>query len=132
MHDSEFKLPSNRSFGYFFTIVFLIASVYSYYVNSIFWLFTLSPVCISLLIITILKAEILLPFNKFWFRFGLILGIVFSPIIIGVIFFGIITPISILMRVFGRDELNIKFLKKSSYWIKRDSLIQKDFFNNQF
>lgn len=132
MNNSLLQLPSNQRFGYFFTIVFLIAAVYSYYINNNFWLFTLSGICIALLITTILKAEILMPLNKCWFRFGLILGMVFRPIIMGIIFFGIFTPIAILIRLFGRDELNIKFLKKSSYWIRREASIQDDFFNHQF
>lgn len=132
MKNSEIKLPSNRSFGYFFTIVTLIASVYSFYVNSNFWLFTFSTICTAFLVITILKSEILMPLNKLWFRFGLILGMVFRPIIMGLVFFGIFTPIAILIRFFGRDELNVKFFKKSSYWIKRDGSIQDDFFNQQF
>jgi len=65
-------------------------------------------------------------------EFGLVLGKIFSPIVLGIIFFGLFTPISILMRIFGRDELRLKFIKKNSYWREyKDQNVDKDF-KNQF
>ena len=125
-------LPSNKNFGYFFTIIFFGLSVYFYfkeiniafYISGVFFLI--------LFLITSFKADILRPFNKLWMNFGLFLGMIVSPIVIGVIFFFIFTPIGIFMRLFGRDELLLKIKNKPSYWIKRDDDIHPNSFKNQF
>ena len=85
-----------------------------------------------LLFVTIVKADVLLPLNKLWFRFGLLLSTIVSPIVLGVIFFGIFTPIAVLMRMSGRDELRLKFNNKASHWISRSPPIQSDTFKHQF
>jgi hypothetical protein len=76
--------------------------------------------------------NILRPLNLIWMSLGLVLGTFISPIVMGIIFFFIFTPISILMRLIGRDELNLRFKKKQSYWIKRTSMDQNSSFKNQF
>ncbi len=83
-------------------------------------------------LITFFKADILRPLNKLWMSIGLVLGMIVSPIVMGFIFFVIFTPIGILMRFFGRDELLLRFKKKSSYWTKRNDDIQSNSFRNQF
>ena len=132
MSISDVELPSNRKFGFFFTAVFLIAAAYSYYVNSTGWLYTLGLIGTIFFVVTITKADILLPLNKLWMKFGLLLGMVVSPIVMGAIFFGIFTPVAILMRLFGRDELRLKFNKKTSHWLPRNDALQSDSFKNQF
>ena len=64
--------------------------------------------------------------------FGFLLGIIVSPIIMGLIFFGIFTPIAILMRLFGRDELRLRFKKQSSHWVIKDNDLQSETFKQQF
>jgi polyferredoxin len=85
-----------------------------------------------LFLVTLVKADLLLPLNKLWMRFGLLLGMIVSPIVLGVIFFGLFTPITFLMRLSGRDELRLKFKQKNTHWITRDDMIQADSFKNQF
>lgn len=132
MKFSEVELPSNKKFGLFFTSIFGLAALY-FYVTSLFSLaYTLAAVSIIFLVVTIVKNEILLPFNKMWMRFGLLLSIIISPIVLGTIFFGLFAPIAILMRLNGRDELRLKFNKKPSHWIPRSQPIQPETFKNQF
>lgn len=83
-------------------------------------------------LVTLFKAEILRPLNKLWMGFGLVLEMIVSPIVMGAIFFIIFTPIGILMRFFGRDELILQFKKKPTFWIKRNEDIQSNSFRRQF
>jgi len=126
------ELPSNRKFGLFFTAVFLIAAAYSYRINSHAWLYVLGGLGVAFLIITLVNSEVLLPLNKLWMKFGLILGMIVSPVMMGVIFFVIFTPIAISMRLCGRDVLRLRLKKKSSHWVSRETEAQSGTFKNQF
>ena len=130
--DFKTDLPSNRKFGLFFTAVFLAASVYFYIQANAIVVFTFGGLAIIFLLVTIVKAEVLLPLNKLWMGLGHLIGMFVSPLVLGFIFFGIFTPIGFIMRFFGRDELRLQFKEKRSYWIKRE--IEKEFnsFKNQF
>jgi len=132
MNVDNFNLPSNRKFGVFFTFVFAVTAAYFYYTENITWAYAFITISLSFLIITLVKSDVLLPLNKLWMRLGLLLGMIVSPIVLGIIFFGLFTPIAILMRVSGRDELKLKFNKKSSYWIARSEPINSSSFKNQF
>ena len=132
MKFSEIKLPSNRKFGFFFTIIFLIISAYFFFNESYKSGYFFLLISIIFFIITILKAELLLPLNKLWMRIGLLLGMIVSPIVLGIIFFGLFTPIAMLMRLCGRDELRLKFTQKTSHWILRKESINAESFKNQF
>ena len=132
MKISEIELPSNKKFGFFFTFVFAVASAYFYKTASASWAYTFGLASLSFLIITTGKAEILLPLNKLWMRFGHLLGMIVSPIVLGVIFFGLFTPIAFVMRLSGRDELRLKFLKKPSHWMPRSEPIKSESFKHQF
>ena len=79
-----------------------------------------------------INPKILLPLNKLWMKIGILLGMIVSPIIMGLIFFGIFTPIAFFMRLFGRDELRLRFKKKETHWISRNNFNVFDFFNKQF
>ena len=125
-------LPSNQKFGYFFTFVFLITSIYFYFRENSMAFYVLGTCSIFFFLVTLFKAEILKPLNKLWMGFGLVLGMIVSPIVMGVIFFMIFTPIGILMRLFGRDELLLQFKDKSSYWTKRHEDILSNSFRRQF
>jgi len=132
INNSNVVLPSNLKFGYFFSFVFLIASIYFYFreINMTFYI--LGTCSIVFFLITFFKADILRPLNKLWMSFGLFLGMIVSPIVMGAIFFIIFTPIGILMRLFGRDELLLKFKIKPSYWTNRNEDIHSNSFRNQF
>ena len=132
MKVGNLDLPSNRNFGFFFTFVFAVTAAYLYYTEYITWAYAFITIALSFLIVTLVKSDVLLPLNKLWMRLGLLLGMIVSPIVLGIIFFGLFTPIAILMRLSGRDELKIKFNKKSSYWITRSEPINSGSFKNQF
>ena len=126
------KLPSNRKFGYFFSTFFLCAGFYSFYsVNTILGNI-LFIIAVLFIFTTYFKSELLLPLNKLWMGFGLLLGRIISPIILGIIFFGLFTPYGIIMKIFGRDELRLKIKKEKSYWIKRSYTDKQSDFNRQF
>ena len=129
---SQVELPSNRKFGFFFVAVFLLAAFYSYYITSYLWLITFGTICIILLIITLINADLLTSLNKLWMKIGLLLGMVVSPLVMGLIFFGIFTPTAVLMRISGRDELRLRSSNKASYWLKRDTASQSNAFKNQY
>ena len=131
-NDLKTELPSNRKFGFFFTVVFLVASAYFYMKTNTIGIYTFGGLAIIFLLITIIKAELLLPVNKIWMSLGHLIGMFVSPIVLGLIFFGIFTPIGFMMRIFGRDELQLKFREKSSYWIKRETALDPNSFKNQF
>ena len=115
----DIKISSNRSFGIVFFIVFLLIALYplSYSGEIRVW-----SVIISLifLVLGLLNSKILTPLNKLWFKFGILLGRMVSPIIMGIIFFLVVTPIALIMRIFGKDLLNLKFNKNQSYWIEKN------------
>lgn len=133
MNFSNVELPSNRKFGFFFTAVFALVGTYFFSEGSSTLTYLLWGLATIFLLVTILKAELLLPLNKLWIRFGLLLGMVVSPIVLGVIFFGLFTPISLLMRLFGRDELRLKLVGRVSHWKDRSTeSIQAGAFKHQF
>ena len=130
--NNDIELPSNHKFGYFFTFIFLIASMYFLFIEFNMAFYVLGTCSIVFFLVTLFKAEILKPLNKLWMSFGLVLGMIVGPIVMGVIFFAIFTPIGILMRLFGRDELLLQFKDKSSYWTKRHEDIHSNSFRRQF
>jgi len=125
----DIKISSNRSFGIIFFLVFLLIGLYPLtYDGDI----RIEFVIISLifLVLGLLNSKILTPLNKLWFRFGIFLGRIISPIIMGIIFFLVVTPTGLIMRVFGKDLLNLKYNKNKSYWIEKNG--QKSKMKNQF
>ena len=132
MKFSNVTLPSNKKFGSFFAFIFGLAALY-FYVNAAMSLAcSMAFASAVFVVVTIVKADVLLPLNKLWMRFGLLLGMLVSPIVLGVIFFMMFTPIAVLMRMSGRDELRLKFKNKASHWISRSAPIQSDSFKYQF
>ena len=132
MKFSEIELPSNRKFGFFFTFVFVMVAAYFYYAANVSWTYVFISAAFAFLLVTLLKSDALLPLNKLWMRFGLLLGMIASPIVLGVIFFGLFTPIAMLMRLSGRDELRLKYAQKTSHWISRGDPIKSESFKHQF
>ena len=132
MKFSEIELPSNRKFGFFFTCVFAVAAAYFFNSPNITLAYSLIAASLLFLVITLVKNDILLPLNKLWMRFGILLSMIVSPIVLGIIFFGLFTPIAMLMRLSGRDELRLKFAQKASHWISRGEPIKSESFKHQF
>ena len=132
MNSNTIVLPSNYKFGIFFTLIFFIVFIYFLYHNYSYLYFFFGSLSLVFLIVTVTNANVLLPLNKLWFKFGVLLGKIVSPFVMGLIFFGIFTPIAFFMRFFGRDELRIKMNYKTSYWILRNETIKSDSFKNQY
>ena len=132
MKPLELELPSNKKFGYSFTLIFLISGGYCYSNSYIFPAIILIIIAVIFFLVTLINADLLLALNKLWMRFGLLLGMIVSPIVLSLIFFGLFTPIALIMRLSGRDELRLKFKKKNSHWILRKEPILADSFKNQF
>ena len=125
----DIKISSNRSFGIVFFIVFLLIALYplSYSGEVRVWSATISLI---FLVLGLSNSKILTPLNKIWFKFGILLGKIISPLIMGIIFFLVVTPIGLIMRVFRKDVLNLKYNENQSYWIEKNS--PKSKMKNQF
>ena len=123
------KISSNRSFGIVFFVVFLIISLFPLINDGNLRIWSLI-VSIIFLILGLINSNILTPLNKIWFKFGLFLGKIISPIVMGLIFFLVVTPIGILMRILKKDLLNLKMNNNKSYWIEKSE--PKSKMKNQF
>ena len=122
MKKASVKIPSNKSFGFLFFIVFLVISLWPLKSQEDLRLWALI-LSLIFLILGVLNSKLLTPLNKLWFRFGIILGAFMSPIIMGLVFFIVVTPTGILMRIFGKDLLRLKIRKNmNSYWISREKI----------
>ena len=122
--NNNIKISSNRSFGIVFFVVFLIVSLYPLLNNESIrtWSIILS---IIFLILGLFNSPILSPLNKIWFKFGIILGNFVSPIVMGAVFFLVVTPTSIIMKVFKKDLLSLKRNNNKTYWIEKSTLKSK-------
>ena len=125
----DVKISSNRSFGIVFFVVFLLIALYPLTYDGEIRLWSLI-ISIIFLILGLLNSKILAPVNKIWFKFGLLLGKIVSPLIMGIIFFLVVTPIGLIMRLLGKDVLNLKYNKNKSYWIEKKG--PKSKMKNQF
>ena len=129
MNNNKIKLGSNRSFGIVFFIVFLIIAIYPLLNDNSIRLWSLI-IGIIFLILGIINSKVLTPFNILWMKFGLLLGKIVSPIVMGFVFFGVVTPISIIMKLLRKDLLYLKRNKKETYWLKTEE--NKSNMKNQF
>ena len=125
----DIKISSNRSFGIVFFIVFLLIAFYPLINQGEIRIWS-ALISLLFLILGIINSKILTPLNKVWFKFGIFLGKIISPIIMGAIFFLVVTPIAFLMRMLKKDLLNLKYNKNSSYWIEKTD--PKSTMKNQF
>ena len=126
---NKIKISSNKSFGIVFFIFFLIIALWPLINDGNIRLWSLI-VSIIFLILGIINSKILTPLNYLWFKFGLLLGKVVSPIVLGIIFFFVVTPTGIIMRLIGKDILNIKKNNLNTYWIEKKN--EKSSMKNQF
>ncbi len=116
------KISSNRSFGVLFCIVFAIIAVWPIMYDGSLRIWPI-PISFIFLVLGLLNSKLLSPLNLVWVKFGEFLGRIIAPIVMAIIYFVIVTPIGLFMRLIGKDLLNIKFLKNNSYWIKREKNI---------
>ena len=129
MDNRNIKIGTNKSFGIVFFVFFLIVSIFPLLNDGNIRVWSLI-VSIIFLILGILNSKILTPLNKVWFKFGILLGKFVSPVIMGVVFFAIVTPTSVIMRILQKNLLNLKKGNKKTYWIERSKIKSK--MKNQF
>ena len=129
MNNENMNIPSNRNFGIVFFIFFFLISLYPLLNNETitFWALIISLI---FLFLGILNSQILTPLNKLWFKFGIFLGKIISPLIMGIIYFLVVTPTGLLMRLWRKDILYLKFTNKKTYWIEKKE--PKSKMKNQF
>ena len=125
----DIKINSNRNFGIVFFIVFLLIAIYPFLKGNDLRIWSLL-ISFVFLILGLINSKLLSPLNKLWFKFGLFLGKIISPIIMGFIFFSVVTPIGIIMRLLKKDLLNLKYNQKKTYWIEKAG--PKSKMKNQF
>tara|TARA_Y100001935_G_scaffold199120_1_gene167344 strand:- start:207 stop:590 length:384 start_codon:yes stop_codon:yes gene_type:complete len=125
----DVKISSNRSFGIVFFVVFFLIAFYPLIngENIRIWSAVISLI---FLVLGLLNSKFLTPLNKLWFKFGIFLGKIISPVVLGIIFFLVVTPIGLLMRLLGKDLLNLRYNKNKSYWIEKSG--PKSKMKNQF
>ena len=129
MNHKNIKISSNRSFGLVFFVFFLIISLFPLFQGNNIKIWPTIP-AIFFLVLGLLNSPILNPLNKTWVKFGILLGGIISPIVMGIIFFAVVTPTSLLMKIFGKNLLGLKKENKRSYWVERSSVKSK--MKNQF
>ena len=117
---TKIKLPTNRNFGIVFSIVFLIISPWPLLSQNEIRIWSLI-ISVIFFILGIFNSKLLLPLNKIWFKFGMFLGNFIAPIVMGIVFFLVVTPTALIMRLLGKDLLNLKKNNKNSYWIEKDN-----------
>ena len=123
------KIGSNRSFGIVFFVVFLIISLWPLLNSNEIRIWSLI-VSIIFLTLGLINSKALTPLNKLWFKFGIFLGNIISPIVMGIIYFAVVTPIALLLKVINKDVLSLKKTKNSSYWKNKEKYISS--MKNQF
>ena len=116
------KIGSNRSFGIIFSIFLLIVGLWPLMSSNSPRLWALI-IALIFLILGLLNSKLLTPLNKLWMKFGEFLGKIISPIVMGIVYFFVVTPIGIFMRLNKKDLLKLKFSESGSYWIKRNKNI---------
>ena len=129
MNSKNIKVSSNRSFGIVFFLFFFIVSIFPLFKDQDIRVWA-AIIALIFLILGLMNSLVLSPLNRVWFKFGILLGNFISPIIMGLVFFTVVTPTAFLLRVFGKDLLNLKKNNKKSYWIEKSIIKSK--MKNQF
>ena len=129
MNNKDIKIGSNRSFGVVFFVVFLLIGLWPILKGNEIRIWSI-VISLIFLILGILNSKILTPFNKVWFRFGIFLGNFISPIIMGIVFFLVVTPTGLIMKLLRKDLINLRKNNSSTYWIEKKDI--KSSMKNQF
>ncbi len=129
MKSKNIKIGSNKSFGIVFFVVFLIIGLWPILNGNEIKIWSII-ISLIFLILGINNSKILTPLNKLWFRFGIFLGNFIAPIIMGIIFFFVVTPTGLIMRLLGKDLIKLKKNNDKSYWIEKKNI--KSSMRNQF
>jgi Saxitoxin biosynthesis operon protein SxtJ len=114
------RLPSNHTFGWFFALVFILGATYTYWQNHHTGAMLLGAIAVIFVVLTVVKPSLLSPLNRLWFKLGVWLGKIVSPLVLGFLFLVLITPVAVVTRLCGRDELLLKKRDVKSYWVERN------------
>jgi len=118
--EKNIKLPSNRNFGIVFFIVFLIIALWPILKQNEIRIWSLI-ISFIFFVLGLINSKLLTPLNKLWFKFGILLGNIIAPIVMGIVFFLVVTPTGLIMRFFRKDILKLKKNSSDSYWINKDN-----------
>ena len=121
MRDSKIKISSNRNFGIVFFLVFLLIGLWPILSGNDERIWSLL-ISIIFLILGILNSKLLTPLNKIWFKIGVLLGNIIAPIVMGIVFFFVVTPIGILMKLIGKDLINLRKNNSKTYWTEKKDI----------
>ena len=125
----KIKLPSNRNFGLVFFTVFLLIALWPILNNNDLRIWSLI-VSLVFLVFGSLNSKLLTPLNKLWFKFGIFLGNIIAPIIMGIVFFLVVTPTGLIMKILKKDLLKLKNNNSNTYWLEKDN--SNNSLRNQF
>tara|TARA_A100001011_G_scaffold397244_2_gene497636 strand:- start:463 stop:843 length:381 start_codon:yes stop_codon:yes gene_type:complete len=117
------KISSNKSFGILFFIVFFLIGIWPLFNGEVLRIWPI-PIALIFLVLGLINSKILTPLNLIWVKFGELLGKIIAPIVMALVYFVVLTPISLILRLIKKDILKLKILKNTdSYWIKRKKKI---------
>ena len=129
MNTKDIKIGSNKSFGIVFAVVFGLIAFWPLIKDNDIRLWSLI-ISIIFLFLGLINSKILTPLNKLWFKIGIFLGNFIAPIVMGIIFFLVVTPTGIIMKLLGKDLIKLKKNNEKSYWIEKKNI--KSSMKNQF
>ena len=130
---NELKLPSNKKFGLFFSFIFIFFSSYFFLKSNFILTYIFLVISFIFLFLGLFFPKYLSLLNKGWMILGLILSKIINPLVLGIIYFGLFTPIGLFRKLIGKDELNLKSEDVKTYWKKRDIInIKQSSFKDQF
>jgi len=116
----EIKGPSDRSFGLTFAVIFALFAGISLWRGGTWWPY-LGVAAAAFSGLALVRAEMLAPLNRLWLKFGLLLHKVMTPLVMGLMFYGVFTPMGLILKAMGKDLLRLKSGENAStYWIERE------------
>jgi len=132
-HSPPPPLPSNRKFGFFFAAIFAAFAAFALWKGHALRAEIFAGLSALFLLPSLLAPKILAPLNRLWMAFGMLLGKIVSPLVLGFLFLVLVTPVALMTQLIGRDPLRMKKRSASSYWIERDPMgPEPTSFKNQY
>lgn len=127
------RLPSERRFGWMFAAIFAFFAMYGWLTRQAVWPWALGLAALGFASLATWQPRCLAPLNRAWFRLGVLMGLVVSPLVLGAMFFLLITPVALMGRLLGRDELRLRRQNRSSHWVDREPVgPAPETYKNQF
>jgi len=127
--NAKIKLPTNRNFGIVFFVLFLLIALWPILSENDIRIWSL-VISFIFFILGLINSKLLTSLNKLWFKFGILLGNIVAPIVMGVVFFFVVTPTGLIMKIFRKDLLKLRKNNSKTYWIEKDN--SNNSMRNQF